>query len=81
VAPARGSSGWAQFRRRRARGWTRSGRGASGGGWEVVGRGDLDGVEGSRRIPARKVRRRLDVGGRGEEDRGNSRKEELGSVL
>jgi hypothetical protein len=38
-------------------------------------------VEGSRQIPARKVQRRLGVGGRGEEERGNSRKEELGSAL
>jgi hypothetical protein len=72
---------WAQFRRRRAGGWTGSGRGASGGGGEAVGRGDLDGVEGSRRIPVRKVRWWLGVGGRGEEERGNSRKEELGSAL
>jgi hypothetical protein len=63
------------------RDWTGSGRGASGGGGEAVGRGDLDWVEGSRRIPARKVRRRLGVGGRGEDERGNSTKEELGSVL
>jgi hypothetical protein len=33
------------------RGWTGSGRRASGGGGEALGRGDLDGVEGSRRIP------------------------------
>jgi hypothetical protein len=50
----RGGSGWGRFRQRGARGWTGSGRRASGGGGEVVGRGDLDRVKGSRRIPARK---------------------------
>jgi hypothetical protein len=44
----RGGSGWGRFRRRRAGGWTGSGQGASGGGGEAVGRGDLDGVKESR---------------------------------
>jgi hypothetical protein len=77
----RGGSGWGRFRRSSAGGWTKSGRRASGGGGEAVGRRDLDGVKESRQIPARKVWRRLGVGGRGEEGRGNSRKEELGSAL
>jgi hypothetical protein len=47
----------------------------------VVGRGNLGGVARLRTILARKVRRRLGVGGHGEEERGSSRKEELGSVL
>jgi hypothetical protein len=38
-------------------GWMGSGRRASGEGGEAVGRGDLDGVEGSRRILARKYGR------------------------
>jgi hypothetical protein len=48
VAPVRGGSGWAQSRRRRAGGWTGLGQGASGGGGEVVGQGDLGGVKESR---------------------------------
>jgi hypothetical protein len=39
------------------------------------------GVEWSRGIPARKLRRRLGVGGHGEEERGSSRKEELGCFI
>jgi hypothetical protein len=61
----RGGSGWRQFRRKGGRGWTGSGRRASGGGGEAVGRGNLDGVEGSRRNPARKHRRTSVVQGKG----------------
>jgi hypothetical protein len=49
----RGGSGWRQFRRGRAGGRTRSGRGAREGGGKAVRRGDLDGVKRSQRIPAR----------------------------
>jgi hypothetical protein len=42
---------------REGRGWTGSGRGARGGGEGAVGRGDLVGVKGLRRIPAKKARR------------------------
>jgi hypothetical protein len=49
----RGGSGWRQFQRRGGRGWTGSGRRASGGGGEAIGQGDLVGVEGLRWMPAR----------------------------
>jgi hypothetical protein len=37
AAPVKGGSGWEQFRRRGGRGWTSSGRRASGGGGEATG--------------------------------------------
>jgi hypothetical protein len=40
----RGGSGWEQFQRRKAGGWTGSGRVARGEGGEAVGRGDLGGA-------------------------------------
>jgi hypothetical protein len=49
----RGGSGWAQFRRRRAEGWTGSSRGARGGGEGVVCGWNLSGVKWLLRIPAR----------------------------
>jgi hypothetical protein len=40
----RGGSGWEQFQRRKAGGWTGSGQVARGEGGEAMGRGDLGGV-------------------------------------
>jgi hypothetical protein len=44
----RGGTGLEKFRRRKARDWTGSGRGASGGGEEATGSGDLGRVARSR---------------------------------
>jgi hypothetical protein len=72
VAPVRGGTGVEQFQRRRARSWTRSGRGASGGGEGAVGSWNLGGVERSRRIPARSAgRASVARGGRRGNMRGN----------